>query len=61
MPKKDKTCPVCKKNDGVIQILYGLPGEELFNEAEQGKVKLGGCVVTNFDPHWYCKRDKKEF
>ncbi|TBW29949.1 carboxypeptidase-like regulatory domain-containing protein [Gramella sp. KN1008] len=57
----DMTCPVCNKKDEVIPIVYGLPREEIFKKAEEGKVKLGGCVVSTCDPQWYCKRDKKSF
>ncbi len=57
----DKTCPICKKKDKVIPIVYGLPGKRLLKKAEKGKVKLGGCIITGCDPKWYCKRDKKEF
>jgi hypothetical protein len=34
--------------------LYGLPGEELRREAEEEKVALGGCCVTNNDPSHVC-------
>ncbi len=43
--KNDKTCPVCKKQDKVIPIIYGLPSPGLVKEAKEGKVRLGGCQV----------------
>ena len=54
-------CPVCNRSDMVIPIVYGFPGEELFEESEKGLVMLGGCCVDDGNPGWYCKRDKKEF
>ena len=59
--KNDKTCPICNKSDKVIPIIYGLPSPELVKDAEKGKVWLGGCQISFCMPHWYCKRDKKEF
>ncbi len=38
-------CPVCNRSDMVIPIVYGFPGEELFEESEKGLVMLGGCCV----------------
>jgi len=43
---KSKPCPKCHKNDMVIPIVYGFPGPELFEEAEKGLVKLGGCCCS---------------
>jgi hypothetical protein len=45
----------------VIPIVYGFPSHELFEEAEKGLVKLGGCCVKQDSPEWYCKRDNVEF
>jgi len=59
--KKNKYCPVCKKKDKVIPIVYGLPSQGLLKESKKGKVRLGGCMISGCDPSWYCKRDKKEF
>lgn len=59
--KNGKTCPICKKKDKVIPIVYGFPSPELVKEAKNGKVRLGGCQVNFCMPHWYCKWDAKEF
>ena len=56
-----KACPICNKRDKVIPIIYGLPGNKLMTQAKNGKVRLGGCIVSGCDPSKYCKRDKKEF
>jgi len=29
--------------------------------AKKGKIWLGGCVITECDPKWYCKIHKIEF
>jgi hypothetical protein len=60
-PKDDEdTCPVCHKKDQVIPIRYGKPNKELMQRAKEGKVRLGGCVMSG-RPSRYCKRDDKEF
>ena len=59
--KKNKSCPVCQMKDKVIPIAYGLPSAGLLKDAKKGKVRIGGCLITGCDPHWYCKRDKIEF
>ncbi|MCB2222133.1 MAG: hypothetical protein KQI35_17250 [Bacteroidetes bacterium] len=60
MPRK-KRCPVCNKTDQVIPIIYGFPDESLFIKADKGEVILGGCVIVENNPEWYCKRDDKRF
>ncbi|EMR01571.1 hypothetical protein ADICEAN_03308 [Cesiribacter andamanensis AMV16] len=57
----NNVCHICKKQDEVIPIAYGLPMNSTFRRAKKGKVYLGGCVVTYCDPNWYCKRDKIVF
>lgn len=59
--QSDKTCPICKKKNQVIPIIYGLPNKRLLNASKKEKVRLGGCTITACDPKWYCKRDEKEF
>lgn len=49
-----KKCPNCGSKN-IINIIYGLPTYELFKEEEQGKVKLGGCVIGLDDPEYTCK------
>lgn len=57
----NKTCPVCKKKNQVIPILFGFPSEKLIEKAMNNKVRLGGCMISNCMPHWYCLRDSLEF
>ena len=45
----------------VINILYGMPTHEVFLMAEEGKIKLGGCCVTDLDPEYFCKNCEHEW
>lgn len=47
-----KKCPICGSKNSV-KIVYSMPTYELFLEAEAGKVKLGGCVIS-LDSSEYC-------
>ena len=58
---KSKACPVCKKIYQVIEIVYGEPTEISSKKAKEGKVWIGGCVFSEEDNKYYCKRDKLEF
>lgn len=59
--KENIICPICHKKDKVIPIIYGLPIKKTMKKAKKGKLRLGGCMVSDCDPYWYCKRDEKEF
>jgi hypothetical protein len=59
----NKTCPKCNKKDQVVPIVYG---ELVFTDTTGTndwfeKNYSGGCMVTECDPNWYCKRDKTKF
>lgn len=60
MYKKTK-CPICKEKE-LVRIIYGFPSYELFEMAEQGLVKLGGCCMPiGFDRNThYCHNCKKD-
>jgi hypothetical protein len=45
----------------VIPISYGKPTPKGFKESDEGKIKLGGCVIYANSPKWYCKKDNIEF
>ncbi|MGH2667121.1 hypothetical protein [Flavobacterium sp.] len=55
---KSNVCPICKKKDKVIPIVYGLMTEV---KEKKSKYKSGGCVVSDCQPSWYCERNKTEF
>ncbi len=57
---KPPACPKCK-SENTIPISYGYPSEKGMRQAEKGKIKLGGCCISDNDPQWYCKSCKKEF
>lgn len=58
--KSVKVCPENHTNK-LIPVVYGLPGENLMKKAKKGKVYLGGCIVTDCDPKWYCKKHRLIF
>ena len=56
---KPETCPFC--GGKVIPIVYGEPSEEIFEKADKGEVKLGGCILTGQDADWACAECGQEF
>jgi len=46
-------CPFCLRNEEVIPIVYGYPSEDTFKKDQEGKIKIGGCMV--FKMNSYCK------
>ena len=58
--KKPIKCPECNSTD-IIQIVYGLPPVSLAEQAEKGRIILGGCSVDISNPDWHCKKCKHEF
>jgi hypothetical protein len=49
-------CPKCHQTDQVIPIMYGFPMERAMKEYNEGKVYLGGCVISADSPSKFCKR-----
>ncbi len=49
-----KKCLKCGSKNSV-SIVYGMPSYEAYQEAEAGKFKLGGCVLSLGDPEYACK------
>ena len=47
-------CPTCGSRRAV-PIVYGYPTSELFEEAERGDVRLGGCVIGTESPDYECR------
>ncbi|MBU3588505.1 hypothetical protein [Polynucleobacter sp. 80A-SIGWE] len=46
-------CPSCSKKTGV-EIIYGMPSEDLAKKAELGEIALGGCVIEPNQPNYRC-------
>jgi Zn finger protein HypA/HybF involved in hydrogenase expression len=55
-----KHCPKCG-SENTIPILWGYPSQALFKAAEQGLVKLGGCVIGEDEPDTFCKDCQHEW
>lgn len=55
-----RKCPNCGSTN-VLSILYGMPTHEAFLEAEEGKIKLGGCCISLNDPEYFCKECEHEW
>ena len=48
-------CPRCS-SDEVLPIAYGMPSEEMFEEAERGEIVLGGCGrFIGLSPDYTCQ------
>lgn len=66
--KENKTCPVCCTEEHVIPVRYGLiaviekrdKNGNIIND-DQKEFKMGGCVVSDCDPQWYCEQDDVKF
>ena len=63
MPSKKKIvkCPKGGNSDNIIDILYGMPGYEAYQDSLEGKIWIGGCCVGNSSPKHYCKIHEIEF
>ena len=55
--------PLCPYNHSnkVIKIVYGFPVKETIKKAKKGLIRLGGCEITDCDPHYYCIIHDREF
>jgi len=52
----DRRCPECGRV--LIPIAYGYPSQSTFEASDAGLIRLGGCVVTQADPQWWCENDR---
>lgn len=52
-------CPFGHK-DNIVPIVYGLPNKHHMNQSRKGKIHLGGCMITDCDPRFYCRLHKLE-
>ena len=60
VPRKPRKCPKCGKTT-VVKILYGMPTEESMQLAEEGKLVIGGCCITEKNPDWAWTNCKVEY
>lgn len=56
-----KKCPVCLSGRHIIPIVYGYPSPKMFRKSHAGKISLGGCMVHQYSPRFYCKKDDFQF
>ena len=45
----------------MVKILYGKPSREKMKLADEEKIHLGGCMVSEDAPRYYCVKCKKSF
>jgi hypothetical protein len=57
---KIRICPKCKSKK-VVPIVYGMPSTEMLEKLNRDEVALGGCVVIDGQPKWYCNACDHEF
>ncbi len=57
--EKPRHCMDC--NGEIVEIVYGLPSMELVDQANSGKVILGGCCISGVSPEWGCLKCKAEY
>src|SRR5687768_4023756 len=48
------SCPEC--GAAGVPLMFGLPVPEARDAAEDGRLALGGCVVSPSPPNWQCPR-----
>ena len=56
-----KKCPLC--NNELVDIVYGMPGPDLFEKYERKKIALGGCTIYEDEeqPVYHCYHCNKDF
>ncbi len=54
-------CPVCLKSKYVIPIVYGYPSPKMFKRFKKKRIMLGGCIIQEYQPEFFCRRDEFEF
>ena len=59
--ENDSLCPVCKKHDQVIPIIYGPYASSPKRRKNREKYLAERKWESGCDPHWYCRRDDLRF
>ena len=59
-PNRKKPKCISEHSDNIIPIVYGLPTKKNMEKARKGFIHLGGCIVTDCDPRYYCTIHKTE-
>jgi len=55
--------PICPYDhaDKIVKIVYGYPNKKTMAKAKKNLIYLGGCIISDCDPRYYCTIHKKEF
>ena len=56
MTRRSRKCPLCGETG--IPILYGYPGQGIRPAVKQGLIQVGGCIVYDDQPTWWCETDQ---
>lgn len=56
----NRLCPRCG-GTSIVEIVYGLPGNDLMTRAMAGKVVLGGCCISEESPTHACRSCEHEW
>ena len=62
---KPNVCPICGGN--IVDIIYGEPNQELYEQSLRKEVILGGCCVVvdesgnMTNPEWGCVKCGRQF
>jgi hypothetical protein len=59
--KHDSICPVCKKSDESVPIIYQDYAGWMVQKKYKRNFYFDKYPATGCDPNWYCRRDKKRF
>jgi len=43
------TCPKCGAAT-LVPVVFGFPGPDMFDDADAGRIVLGGCCIDESDP-----------
>ena len=54
-------CPKCNSSESVLKIIYGYPGPEMQLDYYEGKIRLGGCEMSETNPDYHCGSCKYEW
>ena len=54
--RRSRKCPICGYTG--IPIAYGYPTGHLFDAADMKLVELGGCVIAEDMPTWWCEKEQ---
>ncbi|MDB5200646.1 MAG: hypothetical protein JWQ27_55 [Ferruginibacter sp.] len=59
-PKDFKPGCAYGHSDNIVRIVYGYPTQKNMRKAKKGLIHLGGCVISDCDPRYYCTIHNKD-